>query len=49
MPKLVDAVLGLYYESRDPKADLALAEAAVWAARRMESGAPNRPGGCAGP
>ena len=42
MPKLVDAVLGLYYESRDPKVDLALAEEASWAARRMEAGAPNR-------
>jgi hypothetical protein len=44
MPKLVDAVLGLYYESRDPKVDLALAEEASWAARRMESGARNRAG-----
>ncbi|MGQ4434015.1 hypothetical protein [Streptomyces sp. SAS_260] len=42
MPKLVDAVLGLYYESRDPNTDLALAEEAAWAARRMEAEAPNR-------
>ncbi|MCX4817869.1 hypothetical protein OG601_45570 [Streptomyces sp. NBC_01239] len=42
VPKLVDAVLGLYYESRDSKVDLALAEEASWAARSMEAGAPNR-------
>ncbi|WP_369192107.1 hypothetical protein [Streptomyces sp. R08] len=44
VPKLVDAVLGLHHEGRDPKADLALAEAAAWAARNMESGARKRAG-----
>ncbi|MFJ9381509.1 hypothetical protein [Streptomyces sp. NPDC101455] len=42
MPKLVDAVLALYYQSRDPKTDLVLAEEASRAARRMEADAPNR-------
>ncbi|MEV6393417.1 hypothetical protein AB0M39_01275 [Streptomyces sp. NPDC051907] len=42
MPKLVDALLGLRYESRDPKVDLALAAEASRAARRIEVGAPNR-------
>ncbi|WP_328826086.1 hypothetical protein OHT77_01605 [Streptomyces sp. NBC_00252] len=44
LPKLVDAVLGLYYGGRDLKVDLTLAEEASWAARRMESGARNRAG-----
>ncbi|MDX2761026.1 hypothetical protein [Streptomyces europaeiscabiei] len=42
MPKLVDALLALRYESRDPKVDLALAAEASRAARRIEVGAPNR-------
>ncbi|AXG82212.1 hypothetical protein [Streptomyces paludis] len=42
MPKLVDALLALHYESRDPKADLALAAEASRAARRIEAGEPNR-------
>ena len=44
LPKLVDAVLGLYFEGRDLKVDIALAEEAAWAARRMESGARRRAG-----
>ncbi|MEV7872066.1 hypothetical protein AB0P17_39535 [Streptomyces sp. NPDC088124] len=42
MPKLVDALLALRHESRDPKVDLALAAEASRAARRIEAGAPNR-------
>jgi len=42
MPKLVDALLALRHESRDPKVDLALAAEASRAARRIEVGAPNR-------
>ncbi|WP_319054183.1 hypothetical protein [Streptomyces europaeiscabiei] len=42
MAKLVDALLSLRYESRDPKVDLALAAEASRAARRIEVGAPNR-------
>lgn len=44
LPKLVDAVLGLYFEGRDLKVDIALAEEAAWAARMMESGARRRAG-----
>ncbi|WP_329390215.1 hypothetical protein OG625_38555 [Streptomyces sp. NBC_01351] len=42
MPKLVDALLALRHEIRDPKVDLALAAEASRAARRIEVGAPNR-------
>ncbi|MEW2373708.1 hypothetical protein AB0940_30720 [Streptomyces sp. NPDC006656] len=42
MGKLVDAVLALYYENRDPEASLALAAEASRAARGIEAGAPNR-------
>ncbi|MFD6423357.1 hypothetical protein [Streptomyces sp. NPDC060198] len=42
MPKLVDVLLALRHESRDPKVDLALAAEASRAARRIEVGAPNR-------
>lgn len=42
VPKLVDALLALRYESRDPKVDVALAAEASQAARRIEVGAPNR-------
>ncbi|MFI1177293.1 hypothetical protein [Streptomyces melanogenes] len=42
VPKLVDALLALCYESRDPKADVTLAAEACRAARRMEVGASNR-------
>ncbi|UXY33291.1 hypothetical protein [Streptomyces albidocamelliae] len=42
VPKLVDALLALRHESRDPKVDLALAAEASRAARRIEVGAPNR-------
>ncbi|MFE7707608.1 hypothetical protein ACFU6I_17805 [Streptomyces sp. NPDC057486] len=42
VPKLVDALLALQYESRDPKVDVALAAEASRAARRIEVGAPNR-------
>ncbi|MFC0842591.1 hypothetical protein ACFH04_02425 [Streptomyces noboritoensis] len=42
VPKLVDALLALCYESRDPKVDVALAAEACRAARRMEVGASNR-------
>ncbi|MET9888313.1 hypothetical protein ABZZ20_35400 [Streptomyces sp. NPDC006430] len=42
VPKLVDALLALRYESRDPQADVALAAEASRAARRIEVGAPNR-------
>ncbi|MEU3721302.1 hypothetical protein [Streptomyces sp. NPDC031705] len=41
-PKLVDALLALRYESRDPKVDVALAAEASRAARRMEAGAAKR-------
>nr|WP_329124934.1 hypothetical protein [Streptomyces sp. NBC_01353] len=41
-PKLVDALLSMYYRSRDPKVDLTLAAEAVEAARRIEAGAPTR-------
>ncbi|MEW1635297.1 hypothetical protein AB0469_14580 [Streptomyces sp. NPDC093801] len=41
-PKLVDALLSLGYESRDPEVDLALAAEASRAARRMETDAPDR-------
>lgn len=41
-PKLVDALLSLRYESRDPEVDLALAAEASRAARAMEAGTPNR-------
>ncbi|GAA3789192.1 hypothetical protein GCM10023083_26180 [Streptomyces phyllanthi] len=42
VPKLVDALLALRHESRDPKVDVALAAEASRAARRIEAGAPNR-------
>ncbi|MFF4493899.1 hypothetical protein [Streptomyces sp. NPDC001546] len=42
MGKLVDAVLALYYENRDPEASLALAAEASRAARRIEAGMPLR-------
>ncbi|MFI9724550.1 hypothetical protein ACIHFE_33815 [Streptomyces sp. NPDC052396] len=42
VPKLVDALLALRHESRDPKVDVALAAEATRAARRIEVGAPNR-------
>ncbi|MFF9158435.1 hypothetical protein ACF1AB_40130 [Streptomyces sp. NPDC014846] len=42
VPKLVDALLALRHESRDPKVDVALAAEASRAARRIEVGAPNR-------
>ncbi|EME99539.1 hypothetical protein J7W19_06295 [Streptomyces mobaraensis NBRC 13819 = DSM 40847] len=41
-PKLVDALLWMSYESRDPAAILALTAEAVEAGRRMEAGTPNR-------
>ncbi|KOV38010.1 hypothetical protein ADK60_03135 [Streptomyces sp. XY431] len=41
-PKLVDALLTLYYRSRDPKVDVALSAEAYRAARGMEAGAPDR-------
>ncbi|MGP3683318.1 hypothetical protein ACTVZO_01165 [Streptomyces sp. IBSNAI002] len=41
-PKLVDALLALRYESRDPKVHVSLAAEASRAARRLEAGAPNR-------
>ncbi|QXE38042.1 hypothetical protein KQY30_31230 [Streptomyces sp. GMY02] len=44
VPKLVDALLALRHESRDPKVDIALAAEASRAARRIEVGAPNRAG-----
>ncbi|MFF7505172.1 hypothetical protein ACFZBM_38050 [Streptomyces lavendulae] len=42
VPKLVDALLALHYELRDPKAAVALTAEASRAARGMEAGAPNR-------
>ncbi|GGP75935.1 hypothetical protein [Streptomyces melanogenes] len=42
VPKLVDALLALCYDSRDPKVDVALAAEATRAARRIEAGEPNR-------
>lgn len=42
VPKLVDALLALRNESRDPKVDVALAAEACRAARGTEVGAPNR-------
>ncbi|WP_344445039.1 hypothetical protein [Kitasatospora nipponensis] len=42
VPKLVDALLALRCESRDPKVDVALAAEASQAARMMEVGAPDR-------
>ncbi|MEV6669495.1 hypothetical protein [Streptomyces sp. NPDC051162] len=42
VPKLVDALLALRHESRDPKVDVALAAEASRAARRIEVEAPNR-------
>lgn len=42
VPKLVDALLALRHESRDPEVDVALAAEASRAARRTEVGAPNR-------
>ncbi|MFB0627684.1 hypothetical protein [Streptomyces sp. AB3(2024)] len=42
VPKLVEALLALRHESRDPKVDVALTAEASRAARRMEAGAPNR-------
>ncbi|MCX4684365.1 hypothetical protein OG401_08570 [Kitasatospora purpeofusca] len=41
-PKLVDTLLTLCYQSRDPKVDLALSEEAYRAARRLEAGEPGR-------
>ncbi|WP_406114612.1 hypothetical protein [Kitasatospora purpeofusca] len=41
-PKLVDTLLTLCYQSRDPKVDLALSEEAYRAARRSEAGEPGR-------
>ncbi|MFF2008349.1 hypothetical protein ACFVWY_04630 [Streptomyces sp. NPDC058195] len=41
-PKLVDALLALRHESRDPKVDVALAAEASRAARTLEAGAPDR-------
>ncbi|GLV87723.1 hypothetical protein Slala03_74120 [Streptomyces lavendulae subsp. lavendulae] len=43
VPKLVDALLALHYELRDPKVAVALTAEASRAARGMEAGAPNRP------
>ncbi|MGA5424702.1 hypothetical protein [Streptomyces lavendulocolor] len=42
VPKLVDALLELRYQSRDPKVAVALAAEASRVARRMEAGLPNR-------
>ncbi|MGW1465582.1 hypothetical protein ACWCPT_14750 [Streptomyces sp. NPDC002308] len=42
MPKLVDGLLALRHESRDPEVDVALAAEASRAARRMDAGAPDR-------
>ncbi|MFB7675404.1 hypothetical protein ACFC26_28735 [Kitasatospora purpeofusca] len=41
-PKLVDTLLTLCYQSRDPKVDLGLSEEAYRAARRLEAGEPGR-------
>ncbi|MFI0723521.1 hypothetical protein [Streptomyces sp. NPDC021224] len=43
-PRLVDALLELRYDSRDPQVDLALAAEAVRAARGTPAGEPNRAG-----
>ncbi|MER5784300.1 hypothetical protein ABT104_21670 [Streptomyces mobaraensis] len=42
IPKLVDALIAMKYESRDPGARLALAAEAVEAGRKIEAGLPNR-------
>ncbi|MEV7502683.1 hypothetical protein [Streptomyces sp. NPDC093018] len=42
LPRLVDALLALRRESRDPQMEVALAAEASRAARRTEAGAPDR-------